>query len=353
MLQQDIKNAKHPFIIAGPCSVETEDQLYQVVKNLVENQQVQLIRAGIWKPRTRPGSFQGIGELGLEWIQSVKQEFNIPFAIEVANPTHVELALKSDIDALWIGARTTVNPFSVQDIVNSLQGVEIPILIKNPINPDSQLWIGAFERFINAGHQDLTAIHRGFSIYQHPKYRNVPRWEIPIAIKEALPEIPIICDPSHITGNWQLIQEVSQKALDLAFNGLMIEVHPNPKEAWSDKEQQVTPEQLNEILGRLVQRSNSEKDFQLPLDFYREQVDQLDEGLFDILFQRMKLSNEIGIFKKEHNLPILSVNRWKKMIDKRLENAAEDGLSDEFIRAMMDAIHQESIRHQNRIMNDK
>lgn len=350
-LQEQIKQQDSPFIIAGPCSVETENQLYTTVQSLVKMDQVKMIRAGIWKPRTRPGSFQGIGELGLTWIQAVKKEFSIPFTVEVANPLHVELALKAGVDALWIGARTTVNPFSVQDIVDALKGVEIPILIKNPINPDTQLWIGAFERFKNAGLNDLTAIHRGFSIYQHPKYRNVPRWEIPIALKEEMPDIPIICDPSHITGNSHLIEEVSQKSLDLAFDGLMIETHPSPKDAWSDKNQQVTPHQLEQILSELKSRKNSEKAYELQLRQYRTQVDQLDEGLFDILLKRMKLSDQIGLFKKEHDLPILSVSRWKEMIDRRLEGSSEEGLSDEFIRNMMDAIHQESIRHQNLIMN--
>lgn len=352
-IQNTIRQSHSPFIIAGPCSVETENRLYETVAALSKIKQVQLIRAGVWKPRTRPGSFQGIGEMGLEWIQQVKSDFQIPFCVEVANAKHVELALKANIDVLWIGARTTVNPFAVQDIVNALKGVQIPVLIKNPVNPDTQLWIGAFERFKNAGLTDLVAIHRGFSIYKHPKYRNVPRWEIPIALKEEMPDIPIICDPSHITGNSNLIEEVSQKALDLAFDGLMIETHPTPKEAWSDKEQQITPHQLEVILSNLKKRDNYEKDYELPLNQYRAQVDQLDEGLFDILYQRMKISNQISEFKKEHNLPILSVQRWKEMIDKRLGHSSEEMLSEDFIRAIMDAIHQESIRHQNKVMNEE
>lgn len=348
---KQIKNDKEPFIIAGPCSVETESQLYQVVQAISHIKEVKMIRAGIWKPRTRPGSFQGIGELGLSWIKEVRKEFPFPFCVEVANPKHVELALHAGIDALWIGARTTVNPFAVQDIVQALQGVKIPIFIKNPVNPDVQLWIGAFERFKNAGIDDLTAIHRGFSIYKHPKYRNVPRWEIPIALKEEMPDVPILCDPSHISGKQELIREVSQKALDLDFDGLMIETHPSPKVAWSDNDQQVTPEQLATILSQLKRRNSSEQDFEYSLQLYREQIDQLDESIFDMFQQRMKFSNEIGLFKKEHNLPILSVNRWKKMITERLRSASDESLSKEFIRAIMDAIHQESIRHQNKVMN--
>lgn len=352
-LQEAIRNAKDPYIIAGPCSVETPIQLEEIVQNLSKNTSIKMIRAGVWKPRTRPGSFQGVGEIGLSWIKEIKKKYAIPFCVEVANPTHVKLALKAGIDALWIGARTTVNPFAVQDIVDALEGVNLPILIKNPINPDVQLWMGAFERFMNAGITDLTAVHRGFSIYHHPKYRNVPSWEIPIALKEHFPQIPILCDPSHITGDRTLIPEVAQKALDLNFDGLMIETHPHPEQALSDVNQQVTPDDLIVILNKLKKRDSLEKDYHLQLEIYREQLHQLDDGLFDILRQRMLMSDKLGDFKKEANLPILSVDHWKKILEERLSAAAQSNLSEEFVRTIMDAIHQESIRHQNEIMNCK
>lgn len=350
-LQQTIKSATRPYIIAGPCSIETEDQLHAVVKDLNANDDVQLIRGGIWKPRTRPDSFEGIGMIGLPWIESIKKEFKKPFCIEVATPKHVEAALKFGIDALWIGARTTVNPFAVQDIVDSLKGTNIPVLIKNPINPDIQLWIGAFERFLNAGISDLTAIHRGFSIYKHAKYRNVPSWEIPIALKENFPNIPIIGDPSHITGNRDLLLEVAQKALDLDFDGLMIETHPIPEKAWSDAAQQITPIALAELLGKLVLRNNSELEFETTLYQYRDQLKQIDDTLFDLLKRRMKICEDLGDFKSKNNLPILSVNHWTKLIQDRLDESNSMDLSKLFIRSMMDAIHLESIRHQNKIMN--
>lgn len=352
-LSKDIKNSQRPYIIAGPCSVESPEQLMEVSRALQQNEEVRLIRAGIWKPRTRPDSFEGVGEIGLPWIQAAKKEFNQQFCIEVANPKHVELALKHDIDALWIGARTTVNPFAVQDIVDALKGVEIPVLIKNPINPDVNLWIGAFERFMNSGISDLTAIHRGFSIYKHPKYRNIPNWEIPIALKEHFPDLPIICDPSHITGNRTLIEEVSQNALDLNFDGLMIEVSPDPEKALSDAAQQITPAELERILKALIQRNPADKDVQVQLKNYREQIKSLDDGVFELLTRRMQLCDELGDFKREKNIAILDVNQWMKILQERLNSSNITGLSPAFIRLLMDAIHQESIEHQNKIMNKK
>lgn len=350
-LQEEIRSSKRPFVIAGPCSIETEEQLFTVTQELYNNPRVKYIRGGIWKPRTRPDSFEGIGALGLSWVEAVKKEFPKPFCIEVANPRHVELALKAGIDAVWIGARTTVNPFAVQDIVDALKGTNIPVLIKNPVNPDVQLWIGAFERFLNADITDLTAIHRGFSVYKHPKYRNIPNWEIPIALKEHFPDIPILCDPSHITGNRNLIQEVSQKSLDLDFDGLMIETHPTPEKAWSDAAQQVTPETLESILSRLILRNSSEENFDIQLSHYRDQLKTMDDGIFELLSRRMQLCDELGDFKRDKNLTILSVSHWMRILQERLESSEKTGLSPKFIRSLMDAIHQESIRHQNKVMN--
>lgn len=352
-LSESIKNSTSPYLIAGPCSIESESQLYTITKAMNENDSVKFIRAGVWKPRTRPDSFEGVGEIGLTWIQSVKKEFAKPFCIEVANPKHVELALKANIDALWIGARTTVNPFAIQDIADALKGVDIPILIKNPINPDVNLWLGAFERFMRAGISDLTAIHRGFSVYKHPKYRNVPNWEIPIALKEHFPQLPIICDPSHITGNRNLIYEVSQNALDLNFDGLMIEVSPNPDKALSDAAQQITPEELTSILAKLIVRNSNVQQFEFQISSYREQLKSIDDGVFDLLTKRMRICDELGDFKRDKNLPILDVNQWMKILSERLSLSNETGLSEGFIRKLMDAIHQESIQHQNKIMNDK
>lgn len=352
-LKEVIQQSEKPYIIAGPCSIETEAQLYSITKSLNENEAVKLIRAGVWKPRTRPNSFEGVGEIGLSWIQEVKKEFLKPFCIEVATPKHVELALKANIDVLWIGARTTVNPFAVQDIVDALKGVEVPVLIKNPINPDVNLWIGAFERFEKGGITDLTAIHRGFSSYNHPKYRNIPNWEIPIALKEHFPNLPIICDPSHITGNRDLILEVSQNALDLNFKGLMIETSPDPDKALSDAAQQITPERLEVILSQLIKRNPTDKNYEVQLKNYREQLKNLDDGVFELLSKRMILSDRLGDFKRNKNLTILDVSQWMKILQERLDSSEITGLSPQFIRTLMDAIHQESIQHQNRVMNRK
>ncbi|MCE2743229.1 MAG: bifunctional 3-deoxy-7-phosphoheptulonate synthase/chorismate mutase type II [Fluviicola sp.] len=307
-LQETIKNTNRPFLITGPCSAETPDG----------------------------------------------KETGLPVSTEVANKIHVEQALKAGIDVLWIGARTTVNPFAVQEIADALQGTKIPVLIKNPVNPDLELWIGAFERFEKAGITDLAAIHRGFSIYKHPKYRNVPTWEIAIGLRERLPNLPIICDPSHITGNRNLLLEVSQKALDLNFDGLMIETHPNPDKAWSDAAQQVTPDQLKSIIDNLILRSNDisscDTDF---LSDIREKINNLDDRLFDLFSARMVLSEEVGKFKRENNIMILQQEHWAKIINHRLDKSDDYKLSKMFIRQMMDAMHQESIRHQTKVMNSK
>ena len=353
-LQQKIQDSERPFLIAGPCSLETEEQINLVVSELAENKKVQMLRGGIWKPRTRPDSFEGNGEVALPWLVEAGKKYNIPVSIEIANPKHAELALKAGVDVLWIGARTTVNPFAIQDIADSLVGTNVPIMIKNPVNPDLGLWIGAFERFQNAGLKDLTAVHRGFSVYSHPKYRNVPSWEIPIALKEQMAHIPMICDPSHIAGRRDLLLDVSQKAMDLNFDGLMIEVHPNPDKAWSDAAQQITPETLKDLFSKLVLRAIQIEGSDISqIEDLRNRFQTLDDRLFEILESRMKLSEELGVIKQEHNLTILKEEQWKKVVSQRLDSIDPSKMSAIFIRNLLDVIHQESIRHQNKIMNSK
>ena len=351
-LSEKIISEKRPYVIAGPCSAETEEQTMSVCQEIASNGSAQMLRAGIWKPRTRPDSFEGVGEKALPWIVNAGKATGLPTTVEVANKLHVEHALKAGVDVLWIGARTTVNPFAVQEIADALRGSRIPVMIKNPVNPDVQLWMGAFERLAKAGLTDLSAIHRGFSVYNHPKYRNVPNWELPILLKENMPEIPIICDPSHITGNRELLFEVSQKAMDLNFEGLMIETHPNPIEAWSDATQQVTPERLKDILDGLVLRTPElSTDVASQVDKIRVKVSTLDDRLFDLLSERMLLSEGVGKLKRENNITILQQEHWSNLIQKRLENSEAYSLSRPFVRQLMDAIHQESIRHQTAIMN--
>lgn len=350
-LNENIRSSAGPFLVTGPCSAETEEQVHAVVNDLADRKLVNLIRAGIWKPRTRPDSFEGIGEVGLKWLVDAGRSVGLPVATEVANKQHVDLALKAGVDVLWLGARTTVNPFTVQEIADALTGVSIPVMIKNPVNPDLELWLGAFERFEKAGISDLVAIHRGFSVYKHPKYRNVPNWEIPIALKERRPDIAVICDPSHITGRRELIVEVAQKALDLNFEGLMIETHPDPQHAWSDASQQVTPAALEEIMKGLVVRSKDiSGEFASYLDEVREKIALLDDRLFELLTARMALSEEVGKFKRENNITILQQEHWAKLIASRLSKHEDYNLTQLFIRQLMDAIHQESIRHQVKIM---
>jgi chorismate mutase len=351
-LQENIQHQQRPFLITGPCSAETEEQVISVCKSIAANSNAHLLRAGIWKPRTRPDSFEGVGEIGLPWLVQAGKETNLPTTTEVATPKHVESALKAGVDVLWIGARTTVNPFAIQDLADALRGTQTPVMIKNPVNPDLSLWMGAFERFQKVGLNDLTAIHRGFSVYKHPKYRNVPSWELPIGLKENMPEIPLICDPSHISGRRDLLQEVSQKAMDLNFDGLMIETHPCPDEAWSDAAQQVTPEDLKKLLDKLILRSNKIGDsLWSEMETFRTKIGILDDRLFEILSARMKVSEELGIFKRQNNITILQEAHWKKIIASRLEKVDEMYLTPKFVRSIMDDIHQESIRHQTRVMN--
>jgi chorismate mutase len=351
-LRRSIEETDRPYLITGPCSAETEEQVFDVVGQIAALTPTKLLRAGIWKPRTRPDSFEGVGEAALPWFVNAGKEVGLPTAVEVANRNHVEAALKAGIDVLWIGARTTVNPFAVQEIADVLQGVNIPVMVKNPVNPDIELWLGAFERLQKAGVNDLVAIHRGFSFYKHPKYRNVPHWEIPIAFRERTTGIPMICDPSHISGRRDLLLEVSQKAMDLNFDGLMIETHPDPDNAWSDAQQQVTPNGLLDLLNKLIMRSSSVgSNFEVQLKEMREKITILDDRLFDILSARMKLSEEIGVFKRENSIMIFQQEHWAKLIAKRLESAEEYELTELFVRKIMDAIHQESIRQQTKVMN--
>lgn len=347
-------NLDHPLIIAGPCSAETEEQVVQIAHDL-KNSAVNFFRAGIWKPRTRPGGFEGVGEIGLKWMQRAKAETGLKLATEVATKAHVELALEHDIDMLWIGARTTVNPFAVQEIADALKGTDKIILLKNPVNPDLSLWIGGLERLIGAGIKNLGVIHRGFSSYEKTKYRNNPEWQIPIEFQSKFPTIPLIGDPSHITGNRHLIHQVAQQALDLNFNGLMIETHCNPDKAWSDAAQQVTPERLHEILSQLQVRKTSDQDYDYltALSKYRTQIDEMDEIILEYIGKRMQIIDQVARIKKDKNVAILQPQRWQEILDKMLYEGKEKGLSEDFIISIFKAIHQESIQHQSQVFNQE
>jgi len=342
-----------PVIISGPCSAETEEQMVATAKQIAATGKVHALRAGIWKPRTRPGQYEGAGEEGLKWLISAKQETGLPVTTEVANAAHVEACLKAGVDILWVGARTTVNPFSVQEVADALKGVDIPVMVKNPINPDVELWLGAFERLNKAGITKMAAIHRGFSSFEKGPFRNAPMWDLAIELKTRIPELDMICDPSHIAGNRDLISFVSQKALDLDMAGLMIESHINPDAAWSDAKQQVTPAALNKIISELVVRTQStdNKVFKDTLSILREQIDQLDDEIMQKLSARMKISEKIGQYKKENNVTILQVNRWEEIIQTRIALCRAMGLNDEFTTDLLKLIHHESIQVQTKVMN--
>src|SRR5450432_977584 len=344
---------KRPLIISGPCSAETEDQVMQTAVQLKETGKVDIMRAGIWKPRTRPGSFEGIGTKGLVWLQKARETTSIPVAVEVATAKQVEDALHFDVDVLWIGARTTVNPFSVQDVADALRGVDVPVLIKNPINPDIELWIGAVERVAKAGIKQIGLIHRGFSSYGNTEYRNAPMWHLAIEMKRRNPGMMIINDPSHICGRRDILLEVAQEAIDLDFDGLMIESHIDPDNAWSDAKQQVTPEKLAEMLDAIVWRKedvNSEA-YHAALEKLRQQINHLDDEMMQILGQRMKIADQIGKYKKENNITILQTNRWNEILERAFNRGEKLGLGKDFITKYLDAVHMESINHQNKIMN--
>lgn len=350
-----VKLLSHPFVISGPCSAEGEEQVFNTVREIVKHSdgKVHMLRAGIWKPRTRPNAFEGVGEIGLPWIKAAGKEFGLPVTVEVANAEHVEAALKNDIDVLWIGARTTVSPFAIQEIADSLKGVDIPVLIKNPINPDLELWIGALERFNQAGIKKLGAIHRGFSSYEKTIYRNQPMWEIPIELRRRYPEIPIIVDPSHIGGTRDLIQQLCQQAMDMGFDGLMIESHINPDKAWSDAKQQVTPQRLGEILKSLIVRQPMASNIGLqPLNDLRSRIDRIDDYILELLGERMGISEEIGEIKKQKQLAIHQSERWAQIVKRALEKGKTGGLTEEFILKMFQQVHNESIRHQSKILSE-
>lgn len=350
-LIKEIKKSR-PFVIAGPCSAETEEQVHTVLDEIARDGKTALLRAGIWKPRTRPNSFEGLGELALPWLLEAGKKNNLPVTTEVANAKHVEIALKYGVDVLWIGARTTVNPFAIQEIADALKGAKVPVIVKNPVNPDLMLWVGAFERLQQAGITQLAALHRGFSIYKHAKYRNIPNWEIPIALREEMPEIPLLCDPSHISGKREGLLEVAQKAMDLNYDGLMIETHPNPDAAWSDPAQQVTAKGLNELLSKIILRKEELSEEELSyIVVMREKIAGLDDRIFSLLSERMKMAEEVGLYKRENDITILQQEHWRNVIANRLEQAENLHLTNQFVRSIMDAIHQESIRHQTKVMN--
>jgi chorismate mutase len=347
----NIKN--EPLIISGPCSAETEDQLLSTAHLLKATGKVSVLRAGIWKPRTRPGEFEGIGSIGLEWLKRAKEETGLPTAVEVANAKHVEEALAAGVDILWIGARSTVNPFTVQEIADALQGVDIPVLVKNPVNPDLQLWIGALERINKAGITKLGAIHRGFSSYEKSAFRNEPMWELAIQLKTLCPELPIINDPSHICGNRELIPYISQKALDLDMQGLMIESHLDPSVAWTDAKQQVTPAALSEMVSKfsLRQPESKNEEFADKLADLRKEIDKIDDLVLQKLAERMSITQKIGEFKRDNKVTILQVNRWDEIMQKRTSFAKALKLDVNFTEKFLELVHGESIRRQTEIMN--
>lgn len=340
-------DAKRPLVIAGPCSAESEEQVMETAKGLAAIG-IKIYRAGIWKPRTKPGGFEGIGVKGLPWLKRVKNELGMYTAVEVATAKHVRDALANDVDILWIGARTSANPFAVQEIADALEGTTVPVFIKNPVNPDLDLWIGAIERVYNAGVRKIAAIHRGFSSFDKKIYRNLPQWHIPIELHRQYPQLPILCDPSHIGGKRELIAPLCQQAMDLNFDGLIVESHCNPEKAWSDAAQQVTPEVLDFILNTLVIREMLQTTENLSQ--LRRQIDDLDNSLLELLARRMRVSQEIGQYKKEHNMPILQAQRYDEILKKRISQAEQMGMDGEFMKTVLVAIHEESVRHQQKIM---
>jgi len=348
-----LPTASKPIIISGPCSAETEEQTVATAKQLAATGKVHALRAGIWKPRTRPGQYEGAGEEGLKWLIQAKKETGLPVTTEVANAAHVEACLKAGVDILWVGARTTVNPFSVQEVADALKGVDIPVMVKNPINPDLELWIGALERLNKAGITKMAAIHRGFSSFEKGPFRNTPMWDLAIELKTRVPEIDIICDPSHIAGSRDLIAFVAQKALDLDMVGLMIESHINPDAAWSDAKQQVTPGVLSKIIDGLIVRTvtSDNKTFKDTLSVLRDQIDQLDDEIMQKFSARMKISEKIGQYKKDNNVTILQVNRWEEIMQTRITLGKAMGLSETFTHDLLKLIHNESIQVQTKVMN--
>lgn len=339
---------KRPIVIAGPCSAETEEQVMSTARMLADKG-CHIFRAGVWKPRTKPGGFEGNGEKALPWLKEVKEETGMMISTEVATPDHVELAMRYDMDVLWVGARTSANPFAMQALADSMQGLQIPVLVKNPVNPDLELWIGGLQRLNQAGIKRLGVIHRGFSSYDKKIYRNLPMWQIPIELCRRIPGLPIICDPSHIGGRHDLIAPLCQQAMDLGFDGLIVESHCNPKEAWSDAKQQVTPDILDYILSLLVIRDDTFTTEDIRS--LRAQIDELDNSLMELLAKRFRLCREIGTFKKEHNMTILQTRRYNEILEKRGTQAGLCGMNPKFAAHIFELIHEESVRQQLAIVN--
>lgn len=339
--------------IAGPCSAESEEQMLKTAKEIATLAKVNVFRAGIWKPRTRPGNFEGVGEKGLKWLQQVKKETGLLTTVEVANPEHVDLAIKYNVDILWIGARTTSNPFSIQELADHLKGYDKPVMVKNPINPDVNLWLGALERFHKVGINKLAAIHRGFFPFEATTLRNIPKWEVPIELKSICHNLPIICDPSHIAGNTEYIPEIAQKALDLNMDGLMIETHYNPSLALSDMNQQLSPVQLGNLLDTLIFRRTTTKDldFASILETSRDQIDSIDKQMLELLSQRMNVVEEIGKYKSKNEVTILQLRRWEKIMSTRIKLGKKLGLSEDFVKKLLQLVHKESIQRQTEVMN--
>ena len=341
-------DSDRPLIIAGPCSAETEEQVMQTAQQLAQKG-CHIFRAGVWKPRTKPGGFEGNGETALPWLTQVKKETGMLVSTEVATPEHVELALKYGVDVLWVGARTSANPFAMQALADAMKGLDVPVLVKNPVNPDLELWIGALERINQAGIKRLGAIHRGFSSYDKKIYRNLPMWQIPIELHRRIPNLPIICDPSHIGGSRELIAPLCQQAMDLGFDGLIVESHCEPDKAWSDAKQQVTPDVLDYILSLLVIRD--EKATTEGITMLRKQIDELDNQLMDLLAKRMRVCREIGQYKKEHNMTVLQTARYNEILEKRGAQGALCGMGAKFVKKIFEEVHEESVRQQIEILN--
>ncbi len=347
-----LKGASRPLVIAGPCSAESREQVMECARAL-SAEGIAVFRAGVWKPRTKPGGFEGVGAEALEWLREVREETKMVTMTEVATAQHVEAALKSGIDGVWIGARTSANPFAMQEVADALRGVDIPVLVKNPISPDIELWIGALERIAGAGIMRLGAIHRGFSLHERSIYRNDPHWAIPIELQRRIPTLTLLCDPSHISGDSALLTPISQQAMDLGFSGLMIETHPNPSEAWSDAKQQITPTQLHKILRGLILRNSEGVEMCENIEALRRKIDIADMELLELLARRMKIAKAIGQYKKENDIQILQHGRYEEIITARLQQAAELGLNESFVRSILQSIHEESINSQIEIYNKK
>ena len=349
----DALNLSQPLVIAGPCSAETEEQVLKIAHQLKQTR-TSVMRAGVWKPRSRPGSFEGAGEPGLQWLKKAKEETGLLTTTEVANASHVELALKYDVDILWVGARSTVSPFIVQEIAEAVRGVDTIVLVKNPVNPDLPLWLGALERFYAMGVKNLGAIHRGFSTYEKTRYRNNPEWQIAIDLQNTFPSMPLILDPSHIAGRRDIIFDLCQTAMDLNYDGLMIETHNDPENAWSDAAQQITPASLIQILNdlRVPQQEGDKEEFIHQLNTLRTQIDVIDDQVMEILGNRMKIVDKVGVLKKENNVSILQVKRWNAVLERMIGEGKNNKLSEEFVMTLYKAIHQESIRHQEEVINE-